>query len=95
MNYSKKWDQSHTLYLTYTLFYPETYSRISPGWQFKASQMASKVLNRMAFAFPVFRIERFGRVMSTVSANSESDIFRLASITSKFTIMGIFWSLNC
>jgi hypothetical protein len=51
--------------------------------------MASSVLNRMAFAFPVFSIERFAGVIPTFSDNSLSDIFRLAIITSKFTIIGI------
>jgi hypothetical protein len=30
---------------------------MSPGWQSSTSQMASKVLNIMALAFPVFKIE--------------------------------------
>ena len=39
-----------------------TYSRISPGWQSSALQIASKVLKRIAFALSVFRIERFDNV---------------------------------
>ena len=58
--------------------------------QLRALQIASKVLNRMAFAFPVFKMERLERVKSTFSESSLSDIFRFAIMTSKFTIIGIF-----
>jgi hypothetical protein len=51
--------------------------------------MDSKVLNLIAFAFPVFRMERLESVKSTFSDSSLSDIFRFAIITSKFTIIGI------
>ncbi len=67
---------------------------MSPGWQFNTSHITSSVLNRMAFAFPVFRIERLDRVKPTFSESSFSDIFRFAIITSKFTIMGIAIWLN-
>jgi hypothetical protein len=50
---------------------------------------ASSVLNRMAFAFPVFRIERFAGVISTFSDSSFREIFLRAIITSKLTIIGI------
>jgi hypothetical protein len=56
--------------------------------------MASNVLNRMAFALPVFKMERLDSVMSTFSDSSFSDILRLAIITSKFTIMGMAILLN-
>lgn len=62
---------------------------MSPGWQSRALQMDSKVLNRMAFAFPVFRMDRLERVISTFSESSFNDIFRLAITTSKLTIMGM------
>lgn len=62
---------------------------MSPGWQFKALQIDSKVLKRIAFAFPVFKIERLDNVKSTLSESSFNDIFRFAIITSKFTIIGI------
>src|SRR5690606_1649890 len=65
------------------------YSKISPGWQSNALQITSSVLNRIAFAFPVFKIERLDSVRSTLSESSFSEIFRFAIITSKFTIMGI------
>ena len=71
-----------------------TYSKISPGWQFKALQIASKVLNRIAFAFPVFRIERLDNVRSTLSESSFRETFRFAIITSKFTMIGIAKLLN-
>lgn len=62
---------------------------MSPGWQFNALQIDSKVLNRIAFPFPVFKIERLDNVNSTLSESSFNDIFRFAIITSKFTIIGI------
>ena len=65
------------------------YSKISPGWQFSSLQIASRVEKRMAFAFPVFNMERLAGVRSIFSAKSPSEIFRLAIITSKFTIIGI------
>lgn len=52
-------------------------------------QIASKVEKRMAFAFPVFSMERLAGVRSIFSAKSPSEIFRFAIITSKFTIIGI------
>lgn len=58
------------------------YSRMSPGWQSKALQIASNVEKRMALAFPFFRIERLAMVIPTFSVNSVTLIFRFASITS-------------
>lgn len=49
--------------------------------------MASRVVSLMAFAFPVFRMERLAWVRPTFSANSLERILRLASITSRFTII--------
>ena len=71
-----------------------TYSKISAGWQSSALQIASKVLKRIAFAFPVFRIERFDNVRSTLSESSFSEIFRFAIITSKFTIIGMAYTVK-
>ena len=63
-------------------------SRMSPGWQLRARQMASRVEKRTALALPVFRMDRLACVMPMRSASSPEDIFRFASITSKFnTIM--------
>ena len=62
---------------------------MSPGWQSKALQIASKVLNQIAFALPVFKIERLDNVKSTLSESSFREIFRFAIMTSKFTIIGI------
>ena len=64
-------------------------SRISPGWHSNARHIASSVEKRTALALPVLRIERLTIDISTFSANSESDILRRASITSKFTIIAI------
>src|SRR6266550_2759851 len=60
---------------------------MSPGWQSNALQIASRVENRIALAFPFFRMERFAIVMPTLSESSVTLIFRLASITSRLTIM--------
>ena len=62
---------------------------MSPGWQSRASQMASRVEKRIAFAFPVFKIERFAIVIPTFSESSVMLIFRFASITSRFTSIDI------
>ena len=69
------------------------YSNISPGWQSSSLQIASRVEKRMALAFPVFKIERFAGVRSILSASSPSEIFRFAIITSRFTIIGINYSV--
>jgi len=66
-----------------------TNSRISPGWQFKTLQMASSVLKRMAFALPVFKMDKLDKVKSTFSDSSFNDIFRLAIMTSRFTTIGM------
>ncbi len=65
------------------------YSRISPGWQSSTSQMASKVLNLIAFAFPVFSMERLDKVRPTLSESSLSDILRFAITTSKLTTIAM------
>jgi len=52
--------------------------------------MASNVVKRIAYTFPVFRIERLEKVSSTFSESSFSDIFRLAISTFKFTKIGVF-----
>ena len=66
---------------------------MSPGWQSKALQIASKVENLTALALPVFRIERFACVMPIFSASYCDDIFRLAIITSTFTMILIRLSM--
>ncbi len=66
-----------------------TYSSMSPGWHSNALQIASKVLNLIAFAFPVFSMERLDKVSPTLSESSFSDIFRFAITTSKFTTIAI------
>ena len=47
--------------------------------------MDSRVEKRIAFAFPVFNIERFAIVMPTFSESSVMLIFLFASMTSRFT----------
>lgn len=66
-----------------------TYFKISPGWQSNALQIAAKVLNRTAFAFPFFNMERLDKVTPTFWESSFNDIFRLAIITSKSTTIAI------
>ena len=63
------------------------YSNKSFGWHLSSRQRASNVENLIALALPVFNIERFAGVISIFSDNSVSDIFRLAIITSTFTII--------
>jgi hypothetical protein len=70
------------------------YSNRSPGWHSKALQMDSKVLNRTAFAFPVFRIDKFARVRSTFSESSFNDILRFAIITSRFTMIAMAYTVR-
>ncbi len=67
---------------------------MSLGWQSNALQMASKVLKRIALAFPVFKIERLDNVKSTLSESSFREIFRFAITTSKFTIIGIAYMVK-
>lgn len=50
-------------------------------------QMASRVVKRMALALPVLRMERLAVVMPILSASSLDFIFRLASMTSRLTII--------
>ena len=76
-----------TLYFKW--IYPLMYSIMSPGWQSRALQIASRVSNRMPLAFPVFSMDRLAWVIPRISANSFDCIFRLASITSMLTIIGI------
>src|SRR5258706_6871602 len=62
---------------------------MSPGWQSKALQIASKVEKRIAFAFSFFNIERLAIVIPTLSDSSVTLIFLLASITSIFITIAI------
>ncbi len=70
------------------------YSKISPGWQSKALQIASKVDSRMARAFPFFNMEILAIVMPTFSASSVTLIFRFANITSMFMIIAMIVLLH-
>lgn len=58
---------------------------MSPGWQFKALHISSRVEKRIAFALLFFIIERLASVIPTFSDNSPRDIFRFANITSRLT----------
>jgi hypothetical protein len=69
------------------------YSRISPGWQFKALQIASRVDSRTALTFPFFNREMLAIVMPTLSASSVTLIFRFANITSMFMMIATLVSL--
>jgi hypothetical protein len=69
-------------------------SNRSPGWQSSALQSDSSVLNRTAFALPVLSMERLDSVRSTFSESSFNEIFRLAIITSRFTMIGIIYTVN-
>ncbi len=63
---------------------------MSPGWQSKALQIASKVEKRIALALSFFNIERLAIVIPTLSESSVTLIFRLASITSMLIIIAIY-----
>ena len=69
-------------HLPFPDYFSFTNSIISQGWQFRISQISSKVENRIALAFPVFEIERLTVVIPISSANSLEHIFRFARITS-------------
>ena len=62
---------------------------MSPGWQSKALQIASKVEKRIALAFSFFNMERLAIVIPTLSESSVTLIFRLASITSMLIMIAI------
>src|SRR5438105_10183970 len=66
-----------------------TNSRMSPGWQPSAPQIASSVEKRMARALPVLRIERLASVMSMLSASSVRVIRRSWSSSSSLTAMAM------
>jgi|TARA_B110000977_G_scaffold147724_1_gene187265 hypothetical protein len=53
--------------------------------------MALKLEKRIAFAFPDFRMDKFAAVMSMISASSLLHTLRLASITSKYTMIAILY----
>lgn len=64
-------------------------SRISPGWQSSTSQMAARVENRTALAFPVFSLERLTLLTPTRSLSSFRLIFLSAIMRSSLTIISI------
>src|SRR6202790_1012373 len=66
-----------------------TNSRMSPGWQPSAPQIASSVENRMARALPVLRIERLASVMPMHSASSVRVFRRSWSSSSSLTAMAM------
>ena len=62
---------------------------MSPGWQPRALQMASRVEKRIAFALLFFKMDRFAMVMSTSLESSVSPIFLCAITTSRLMIIPI------
>lgn len=62
-------------------------SKISPGWQLSSIQIALSVEKRIAFALPVFKMDKFAFVIPTLSERSLSDTFLFAIMTSRFTII--------
>src|SRR5258705_2401788 len=62
---------------------------MSPGWQERASQIASSVEKRIARALPVLRIERLASVIPTRSASSVSVIRRSWSWSSSLTAIAM------
>ena len=80
--------------VSYAQPFLSTNSSISPGWQSSTLQIVSSVLKRTAFAFPVFKMDRLANVSPTFSESSFNDIFLLAIITSRFTIIGMAYTVN-
>ena len=56
--------------------------------------MAERVEKRTAFALPVFNMERLAWVKPILLASSPELIFLFASITSKFTIIAIIYTVK-
>jgi len=70
------------------------YSRMFPGWHFSARHIASRVDSFIVLAFPFLRTDRFEVFMPIISDSSFSFILRFASITSRFTIIAMFYVLS-
>lgn len=62
---------------------------MSPGWQFKVSQMASRVENLTPWTFPVLIFDRLTYDIPTFSASSFKLIFLSAMMRSKRRIIAI------
>src|SRR4249919_3687227 len=69
------------------------YSKMSPGWHFKALQIAARVDSRIAFALPFFKTEMLAIVMPTFWASSVTLIFRFANMTSMLMMIAMLVSL--
>jgi hypothetical protein len=65
------------------------YSSKSPGWHCSTWQMRCSVSKRTPRTLPLLSSEMFCSVMPTAAARSRDFIFRLASMTSRFTMMAI------
>ena len=61
---------------------------MSPGWQSRALQMASRVVKRTAFGLVGLQDGEVGHGHHHLLGELARDIFRLASITSRFTTIG-------
>ena len=61
------------------------YSRISLGWQLRVAQILLSVVNLIAFALFVFKIDKLDGVIFILSASSLDDIPLFAMIISRFT----------
>ena len=71
------------------------YSRMSPGWQASALQIALSVENRTAMTFPVFSFERLTLLTPTFSLNSFRLIFRSAMTRSSRRMIAIAAASQC
>ena len=67
----------------------DRYSRMSPGWQANTIQIFSNVLYRTPLTLPFFNKDKLVRESPIAFESCVSDIFRLASITSRFVIIGM------
>ena len=94
-NINKGEKTTHFLFIIVSIFYNYfLYSNISEGWQSSTSHNVANVEKRIAFALPVFNIERFDKEIPTFSDNSFNDIFLCAITTSRFTIIPIDYMVN-
>ncbi len=61
---------------------------MSAGWHSRILQIFDKVEKRIARAFPVFRIDKFAKVMPIFCASSVMEILRSTKRRSRLTLIG-------
>lgn len=61
---------------------------MSAGWHSRILQIFERVENRIARAFPVFKIDKFAKVMPIFCASSVIEILRSTKMRSRLTLIG-------